>query len=106
MTTMLSMASSVRSNQFARQILSPVLCFAKKEGRFKTVVVVLRLLSLGKSSWGVDTEWRILFSHHLPMLQTYHIGEVSALSICRSPVKFGWLQTAEKKLVFFEENQI
>lgn len=68
MTTTLSMANSMRSNQLARQMLSPVLCFAKKEGKFKMMTVVVRLLSLGKSSRDVDTGLRILFSHHLPML--------------------------------------
>lgn len=52
------MANSVKSNQFARQILSSVLCFVKNKGKFKLVVVVVSLLSLslGKSSWVVDTE--------------------------------------------------
>jgi len=65
---MLIMPNSMRSNQFARQMLSPIFCSAKKEGEFKMVAVTIRWLLLGKSSWAVDTELRNLFSHHLPLL--------------------------------------
>lgn len=68
------------------------------------VTVVVRWLSLGKSSWDVDTELRTLFSHHLPMLEAYHIE--NSLH-CPSVSLLKTLALGKgKKHMCFEENQI